>query len=295
MPDRNKKKAAQPVPAGSNDDWSDSDLPVVDDKLSQSVANVESEGGDYSAVNQNTGAMGKYQFVPSHHWKDIQRITGVKSQNEFLDNPEAQERYFEWHTKNNLEPAAKRISGLNKDGYSDQQLKMLVHFKGEGGAKKWLQNHEDDTTDNNIPISKYLGAPQQQAADTWDDKDLPIVDDGQKKSPGVSVPTLAAPSQTGQNGVSQNEGLFDKDKPAFADSVLKANQHLDWVQRLYDKNPQTIQVPGEPFPSTHLMADNGNGYVFPYGALCPRGYDAYGVASGDAESKRTAFGEAGCY
>lgn len=58
-------------------------------------------------------------------------------------------------------------------------------------------------------------------------------------------------------------GLFDKDKRAFVDSVLLANKNLDWVQRLRDPNSPTIQVPGGPYPSTHLMSDDGKGYVFP--------------------------------
>lgn len=57
--------------------------------------------------------------------------------------------------------------------------------------------------------------------------------------------------------------LFDKDKVAYADSVLSANSHLDWVKRLYEPNAPSIQVPGEPYRSTHLMADDGKGYVYP--------------------------------
>lgn len=59
-------------------------------------------------------------------------------------------------------------------------------------------------------------------------------------------------------------GQYDPDpKRKFVDSVLNANQHLDWVKRLYEKNAPSIKIKGEPYPSTHLMADDGNGYVFP--------------------------------
>lgn len=57
--------------------------------------------------------------------------------------------------------------------------------------------------------------------------------------------------------------LFKSNKKAYADSVLKANQHLDWVKRLYEPNAPSMQVPGEKYRSTHLMADDGKGYVYP--------------------------------
>lgn len=63
--------------------------------------------------------------------------------------------------------------------------------------------------------------------------------------------------------VKPKPGLFQTNKPAYADSVLQANKHLEWVQRLFDKNAPSIQIPGQPFRSTHFMSDDGKGYVFP--------------------------------
>jgi hypothetical protein len=49
-----------------------------------------------------------------------------------------------------------------------------------------------------------------------------------------------------------------KDEKNYIDSVLNANKNLDWVQRLYEKNPQSIQIPGKRGRATHYMesADN---------------------------------------
>lgn len=58
-------------------------------------------------------------------------------------------------------------------------------------------------------------------------------------------------------------GLFDTNKQGYVDSVLNAHKDLDWVKRLYEKHPQSIQIPGEKGRSTHFMEDNDNGYVFP--------------------------------
>jgi hypothetical protein len=58
--------------------------------------------------------------------------------------------------------------------------------------------------------------------------------------------------------------LFYKDKGAYADSVLTANKDKEWVQRLIIKDRTSIPDPYDPkLKSTHLMADNGEGYVYP--------------------------------
>jgi hypothetical protein len=58
-------------------------------------------------------------------------------------------------------------------------------------------------------------------------------------------------------------GLFYNNKTAFVDSTLNANRDKEWVQRLYKRNTPKVVLLGEDRPSTHLMADNGNGYIFP--------------------------------
>lgn len=63
--------------------------------------------------------------------------------------------------------------------------------------------------------------------------------------------------------IAAQKGGGDKRVP-FVDSVLNANKNIEWVQRLYQKNQPTIQLPGEKYPSTHLMGHNGQGYVFPH-------------------------------
>lgn len=70
-----------------------------------------------------------------------------------------------------------------------------------------------------------------------------------------------------QNG----SNLFRTDKHAYVDSVLTANKNLEWVQRLRGTNNPTLKTntlkgfEGEPDDesSTHLMSDDGKGFVFP--------------------------------
>lgn len=60
----------------------------------------------------------------------------------------------------------------------------------------------------------------------------------------------------------QGGGLYKTNRKGYVDSVLSANKNLEWVNRLYDKNPQTLQLPGEKYPSTHFMEES-DGKVYP--------------------------------
>ena len=172
-----------------------SDVAIDTPKLSQAIADVESDGGDYSATNPKSSATGKYQFLWNTYGDDIKKRTGVKSRDEFLNNPKAQEDYFSYHVNNNLVPAVRDLKKYNSIGYSDEQLAKLVHFKGAGGAKEWLQDHEDDTTDNNTSIDDYVGTPEASAT-----KPQPITDpellaqlNGDTPAPAATQPAPAAP------------------------------------------------------------------------------------------------------
>ncbi len=46
------------------------------------------------------------------------------------------------------------------------------------------------------------------------------------------------------------------------DKILSANKDLNFVQRLYEENTPSIQLPGEKFPSTHLM-ESADDIVYP--------------------------------
>jgi len=131
--------------------------------LGSKISNNESQG-KYSAFNPNgggAGAVGKYQFR-WNIWKDsIEKVTGVKSESEFQKSPKAQEKYYAWYEKNYLKPAANRLKPFNKANLSDDQLAQLVHFRGEGGAKKYLLGQAKDKPESyNMSTSKYIATRQ---------------------------------------------------------------------------------------------------------------------------------------
>lgn len=128
-------------------------------RVGSKISANESQGS-YSAFNSKgggAGAVGKYQFR-WNIWKDsIQKITGVKSEEQFRHSPKAQEKYFAWYEKNYLKPAADKLKDYNKMGLNEDQLEQLIHFRGEGGAKKYLLGKAKDKPESyNMPTSKYI-------------------------------------------------------------------------------------------------------------------------------------------
>lgn len=130
--------------------------PKVSGSLEDQIAKVES-GGKYNIENKTSSAVGKYQFLWNTWGPSISKVTGVKSKQDFKNNPEAQEKFFAWYKQNELLPGVAKLRQYNTKGLTDDQLAKLIHFKGLGGAKTWLTTGQDLTSANNMSIPKYLG------------------------------------------------------------------------------------------------------------------------------------------
>lgn len=130
--------------------------PPTGGTLGSQISKIES-GGNYKATNPNSSATGKYQFLWGSWGDSIKKVTGVKTQQEFLNNPQAQEKYYSYYEQNYLLPEVQKIRKEIKTGLSDTQLAKLIHFRGEGGARKYLRGELKDKPESyNIPISKYI-------------------------------------------------------------------------------------------------------------------------------------------
>jgi hypothetical protein len=124
--------------------------------LGDSISARES-GGSYTATNPHSTATGKYQFLWSQWGDSIKRATGVKSQQDFLHNPDAQERFYKIYEKTYLMPQVNKLKQQYHTGLSDDQLARLVHFRGAAGASKYLQGKLADKPESyNVPISQYI-------------------------------------------------------------------------------------------------------------------------------------------
>jgi len=132
--------------------------------LKDQIAAIESDGGNYKAYNSKgggEGAVGKYQFRWTTWKPDIKKVTGISTKEEFMNNPEAQEQYFDHFERTVLRPQARQLKRQFPDTtYDDTQLAKLVHFQGLQGARNFLAGGSDKPQSFNVPISTYLKKPQ---------------------------------------------------------------------------------------------------------------------------------------
>ena len=146
-----------------------------DDKsLKEMIAERESKGrGGYQALPWKdkahtklaSSAAGKYQFLWNTHKKDIQNITGVKTKQDFLNNPDAQEEFFDYWDENILTPWANKIKSQLKLNIPINNIKAQIHFSGPKGAMDWFSKGKITkdafgTTNKNY-IGSYKNGGQQ--------------------------------------------------------------------------------------------------------------------------------------
>lgn len=110
---------------------------------------------NYKAQSKKSSAAGKYQFMWSLHKNDIEQITGIKTKEEFLNNPKAQESYFDYWDANVLTPNAKRIKEeLGIDEPLDA-IKARIHFAGPKGAYRYYKSGIETTDAYGTKVSSY--------------------------------------------------------------------------------------------------------------------------------------------
>jgi len=122
----------------------------------ESLGFKESQG-NYRSVN-TLGYLGKYQFGIN-----TLNLMGVYNSNEFLNNPELQERIFEMNLARNkwiLRRDIKRFVGkrINSVVISESGILAAAHLAGAGNVKKYLRSYgQTDFTDAyGTSIAKYI-------------------------------------------------------------------------------------------------------------------------------------------
>ena len=116
-------------------------------------------GSDYSKINR-FGYLGKYQFG-----KGTLKIYGVSDLNNFIKNPELQEKVFLMNVKRNkwiLRREIKKYSNIFLgDLYiSESGILAAAHLSGPGNVKKFLRNKASKDFNkkdaNGTSISDYI-------------------------------------------------------------------------------------------------------------------------------------------
>ena len=96
--------------------------------------------GNYFTVN-TLGYLGKYQFG-----KSTLKLIGIYNANQFLNNPQLQEKAFIANTARNkwvLRRDIKRFVGKNIDGVlvTESGILAAAHLAGPGSVKKYLRSY----------------------------------------------------------------------------------------------------------------------------------------------------------
>lgn len=119
-------------------------------------AETKSEKRPYTAINDSSGALGKYQWIPLYNPDIVEKYPHL---NDFLNNPQAQEDYTSskvpeyWATAYKLK---EKYPELTKN-YSADDLALLTHFQGASGLEKRLKEKTmDKKTKNNPSPNEYL-------------------------------------------------------------------------------------------------------------------------------------------
>jgi hypothetical protein len=110
---------------------------------------AKESGGNYRALPKDSSgklvssAAGKYQFLWNQHKGWISKVTGVSSKEEFLNNPEAQEKAFEYWDATVLTPNANKIKQQLSVADSVEQIKAKIHFAGPAGAYRFYSTGQE--------------------------------------------------------------------------------------------------------------------------------------------------------
>ena len=98
-------------------------------------------GGDYKSTSTESSAVGKYQHLWGTHSIKIGEITGVKTKEEYKNNPEAQEKYQAHLVKQYQDniPKLREKYDLSEDVVADETIMMMQHYMGSGDIQVYLK------------------------------------------------------------------------------------------------------------------------------------------------------------
>lgn len=161
--------------------------------LKDTIAYRESRG-NYKAFNPKgggSGAVGKYQFRWDHNKDWIADVTGIKNKQSFLNNPEAQEKAFDYWDQNVLTPNAQKIKSQYNPNLNMNEIKMLIHFQGPTGAQRYFKTGKYTTDAEGTTPMRYLGknidTKQGVKAANLDSGLMAFASDMGKRFPGLTL------------------------------------------------------------------------------------------------------------
>ena len=153
----NNNRPSEPS-SNKNDDTDNSDIKKI-------IAKKESNGNytalpwkDKAHTKLASSAAGKYQFLWNQHKNDIKEVTGVKTKQEFLNNPDAQEEFFDYWNKTTLTPWANKIKSQLNVNLPINEIKAAIHFSGPKGAWNYFTKGKQTRDAFGSTTSSYIGS-----------------------------------------------------------------------------------------------------------------------------------------
>lgn len=186
------------------------------------IAGIESLGtrNPYEAHNKHTseGTWGKYQFVWSLWKNKIAKQTGIKTPQEWIKNPAAQEKFMDWYTQTELMPTAVKLKQELQLPFNLYQIMAGIHLEGEKNfIKKYKANQLSESTMagnfKNMSTKDYIA----RFAD-FDDEEQPQ----EEMRYGGYTATTKIPKYTFQESFrieDDNNKYFPKKKYMYGDTI----------------------------------------------------------------------------
>ena len=134
-----------------------------DSNLKDLISKVESHG-DYKALPWKdkahtklaSSAAGKYQFLWGDHKNHIAEVTGITTKQDFLNNPAAQEKYFDYWDKTTLTPMANKIKSKLHVSLPLNKIKAAVHQAGAQGAWDYFSKGKQSVDAFGMNTGRYV-------------------------------------------------------------------------------------------------------------------------------------------
>lgn len=195
------------------------------DSYANKVAKVESSGtkNPYEAVNNQSGAMGKYQFVNST-LNDYRKEFGNFTNEQFMKNPELQENVFKAYT-NDIDKF------IEKRGYeANDRNRWIAHNLGMGNLDKVLSGDFNDPGLKkaiSVNLPKGVEPTVQNYLDYWKGFSASVPKEFEERTAKANREALFTVDNNGkkvldEKAMALRKLMFDvNDKPQTIDDVRK--------------------------------------------------------------------------
>lgn len=216
-----------------------------------------------------SSAIGKYQFLWNTWKKPIEKITGIKTADDFRNNPEAQENFMDWYSENELLPKAVKLKQKYLLPMDNYQVMAMLHLEGESRLEKKLKTGALNT--KTMAANSFQNPSPQQYAQgfKWGgkikaengtnllySKALDRINSGELDFNALQT-LYDRISQTKKRGIHDVGDITDTVLQLFGDNTNQKGTNPNDIIPLTDANALGFHMYENPaFKGTDLLGDN---------------------------------------